>query len=135
MNKKHPTGKRKLLRITVNCQLWMTWGESFSQNYIVLTKDPGKWYGVKVSAFDILCSEMHIYRTLYLLCIIQELVPTKHFDWTEGIPRVTISSITAKGLLTLCITPPNRCSNHMYTPNRLSFVVVFALVCGKNRQK
>ncbi len=36
--------------------------------------------------------------------VIQQLVPTKVFDWTRGIPWVLIWNTTAQGLLTLCIT-------------------------------
>lgn len=43
--------------------------------------------------------------------------PTKHFDWTKGIPWMLIHSITALGLLTLCFTSPHRCSNHLFIPN------------------
>lgn len=46
---------------------------------------------------------------------IQELVPTKHFDWM-GLDWV-VYSIAALELLTLCITSCHRCPNHRFTPN------------------
>lgn len=42
----------------------------------------------------------------------QQLVQTKHFDFTR-----VLYSVTALGHLTLGISPPHKCSNYLITPN------------------
>lgn len=50
-------------------------------------------------------------------------VPTKQLLWTEGFPQVLISSLTALGLFTSRITPPNRCCACLLTPKPTSAAV------------
>lgn len=44
-------------------------------------------------------------------------LPAKHFDWTIDIPWMLIYSITALKLVTLCITPPQKCSYRLFILN------------------
>lgn len=44
------------------------------------------------------------------MLLVQQFIPTKHSDWTGGVPWVPISSKAALEILTLRITPPHRCS-------------------------
>lgn len=50
---------------------------------------------------------------LYVLTVVN----SNQAFWLEKRHWVLIHSITALGLLTLCITPSHRCFNHFFTPN------------------